>query len=44
MKIYISIPISGRDIDEQKRKAKEVEDIIRELGHDPVNPLTVALV
>ena len=38
MKIYISIPITGCDIDTQRTKAAEIADKIRALGHKPVNP------
>lgn len=38
MKIYISIPISGYPIEEQKAKAREIADKLRKLGHEPVNP------
>lgn len=38
MKIYISIPISGHDINEQKAKAYAIAGEIRALGHEPVNP------
>lgn len=39
MKIYISIPISGHDLATQQRKALEVADKLRELGHETVSPL-----
>lgn len=38
MKIYISIPISNRDLAAQKAKAREIADKLRKLGHEPVNP------
>lgn len=38
MKIYISIPISGYPIEEQKAKAREIAEKLRKLGHEPVNP------
>lgn len=38
MKIYISIPITGRDFATQKAKATEIAEQIRALGHEPVNP------
>lgn len=38
MKIYISIPISGKDLATQRAKANEIADKIRALGHEPVNP------
>lgn len=39
MKIYISIPISGHPIEQQKAKAREIAEKLKELGHEPVNPL-----
>lgn len=38
MKIYISIPISGHSIEEQKEKAKYIAERLKALGHEPVNP------
>lgn len=38
MKIYISIPISNRDLATQKAKAEEIAGKLRNLGHEPVNP------
>lgn len=38
MKIYISIPISGKDLATQQAVAKETAERIRTLGHEPVNP------
>lgn len=38
MKIYISIPITGHDFDKQSATAKEIETLISDLGHTPVNP------
>lgn len=39
MKIYISIPISNRDLAAQQATARDIADKLRELGHEPVNPL-----
>lgn len=41
MKIYISIPITGHDYQEQKKKARKIAEAIRGLGHEPVNPFEV---
>lgn len=41
MKIYISLPITGHDIDEQKKLAAKVADEIRKLGYDPINPFEI---
>lgn len=38
MKIYISIPISNRDLAAQQATAREIADNLRKLGHEPVNP------
>lgn len=38
MKIYISIPISGRDLATQRATAADIAERIRALGHEPVNP------
>ena len=38
MRIYISIPISGKDLATQRAKATEIADKIRLLGHEPINP------
>ncbi len=38
MKVYISIPITGKDIDEQKRHAEDVASFLTEVGHTPVSP------
>ena len=41
MKIYISIPITGKDIEEQRKKAQEAERRIYKLGHLPLTPFSV---
>lgn len=41
MNIYISIPITGHDYQEQKKKARKLAEAIRGLGHEPVNPFEV---
>lgn len=38
MKIYISIPITGHDPEEQQAKAAKFAEAIKALGHKPVNP------
>lgn len=38
MKIYISIPITGHDPEEQQAKAAKFAEAIKALGHQPVNP------
>ncbi len=41
MKIYISIPITGRPIEEVKQKVEEVKQKITGRGHEPVSPLNL---
>lgn len=41
MRIYISIPITGHDLDEQRAKAAEIAENIKAAGHIPVNPFGV---
>ena len=38
MRIYISIPIKGHSIEQQRPKASEIAEKLKELGHEPVNP------
>lgn len=38
-KAYISLPISGLDIAERKRYARDLVKRIRKMGYQPVNPL-----
>lgn len=38
MKIYISIPISGCDIERQRETASKIAEVIKRMGHEPVNP------
>ena len=39
MKIYISGKVTGLPIDEVRQKFEKAESYLRELGHDPLNPL-----
>lgn len=39
MKVYISGPITGLPREETERAFAEAEAMIREKGHEPVNPL-----
>lgn len=43
MKVYISIPITGKDFDEQKRHAEDVASFLLTAGHTPVNPFNNGL-
>lgn len=43
MKIYISIPISGKDYVTQCFLAADIANAIRSLGHEPVNPFDTPL-
>ena len=40
MKVYISLPITGKDLQEQKRHAEGVASFLLAVGFTPVNPLT----
>lgn len=42
MRIYISIPISGHDPEEQRAKAERFAKDIVALGHSPVNPFDIS--
>ena len=42
MKIYISLPISGRKMDEVRNDSENAKAKIEELGHVPVSPLDVS--
>ena len=42
MKIYISLPISGKDIEEVKLKARETAVLLEEDGHIPITPFEVS--
>lgn len=39
MKVYISLPISGKDIEEVKARCEEAKALITKDGHVPVSPL-----
>ena len=43
MKIYISIPISGYDLDTQTAKAMSLVEKIEALGHEAINPFDTQL-
>ena len=43
MKVYISIPITGKDIEEQKRHAGDVASFLLTAGHTPVCPFNNGL-
>ena len=38
MKVYISLPITGKDLQEQKGYARHVASFLSEAGFTPVNP------
>lgn len=38
MKVYISLPITGKDLQEQKRHAEGVASFLLSAGFTPVNP------
>ncbi len=39
MKVYISLPITGKDLQEQKRHAEGVASFLQAVGFTPVNPV-----
>lgn len=43
MKIYISLPISGKNVMTQTGIALSVAEQIRDLGHEPANPFETPL-
>lgn len=43
MKIYISLPISGRE-NEARQEAEKIKKVIRESGNEPVSPFDVTIV
>ena len=42
MKIYISLPITGRDIKDVEVASRVAADVIAKNGHTPVSPLNVS--
>ena len=43
MKIYISLPISGRE-KEAREQADKIKQAIRNAGHEPISPFDVTIV
>ena len=43
MKVYISLPITGKDLQEQKRHADDVATFLLTAGFTPVNPFNNGL-
>lgn len=43
MKVYISLPITGKDIKAQRERAAALADALASAGHEPVNPLANGL-
>ncbi|MBQ5839522.1 MAG: DUF4406 domain-containing protein [Bacteroidaceae bacterium] len=41
MKVYVSVPISGRPISEAKRQAESVKNILSKAGHEVITPFDV---
>ena len=39
MKVYISLPITGHDIEQVEERIDRAKKVLREMGHDPVSPL-----
>lgn len=38
LKVYISLPIQGKDLEKQKKYAQDIALRIAVCGHEPVNP------
>lgn len=43
MKVYISLPITGRDIRDVEQRISRAKKALRNLGHEPVSPLDPAV-
>jgi len=43
MKCYISLPITGYDLNERREKAARIEERLHDLGFETVNPLKKGL-
>ena len=41
MRVYVSVPISGRDINDAKKQAESVKNILSHAGHDVITPFDV---
>ena len=41
MKVYISLPISGRDMEQVKAEITFTAAVLRSHGHEPISPLEV---
>lgn len=39
MKVYISLPITGHNINQVRKRAEQAASHLRALGHEPVSPL-----
>lgn len=42
MKLYLSGPISGHDLKERFEAFKKVEEKVKALGHEAVNPMVIS--
>lgn len=40
-KVYISLPISGHNLDDVRKRIQEASELLRAKGHIPVSPLEV---
>ncbi len=38
LKVYISLPITGKDLERQKKYAQDIAERVAICGHDPMNP------
>lgn len=41
MKVYLSIPITGKDEKKQREKADKIKLALSKAGHEPVNPFDI---
>ena len=42
MKVYISLPITGHDIEEVEARCIFAKSVLKKKGHTPVSPLDVS--
>lgn len=42
MKVYISLPITGHDLTEVRRRAERAKQLLAAMGQEPVSPLDVS--
>ena len=42
MTVYISLPITGQDLEEVRRRAEQAKQRLADMEHEPVSPLDVS--